>query len=775
MLVVLITGILTFWLIFPNRLFNEPYSFVLEDSDGNLLGASIALDGQWRFPGNRMVPERFATCITQFEDRRFYSHPGIDIRAIGRAAFSNLFKEGNVQGGSTITMQVIRLSEKNTRRSVWNKIAEAILALRLEFSSTKNNILAAYAAHAPFGSNVVGLDAAAWRYFGRPPSQLSWAECATLAVLPNSPSLIHPGRNRERLLAKRNRLLDNLYFHHKISASDLELAKSEPLPDKPLPLPQGAPHLLTRIRKEKNNSRGIRIRSTINYELQKGVSSLVAVHHAVLKTSGINNLCALVLDVETGNALAYVGNVTDNDPSIQNEVDILDAPRSPGSALKPFLYAGMLSDGMLMPSSLIPDIPTAIAGYSPKNFDLNYDGAVPADQALSRSLNIPAIRCLRDYKYPRFYGLLQSLGITTLNQPADYYGLSLILGGCEIKPWDLAGAYASLARSLNHVNINNGNIRLTDFHSPSYQNQTAFAHPKEPVNLDATSIFFAFQAMQEVMRPGEEGLWQQFGSSQKIAWKTGTSFGFRDAWAVGVTPKYVVAVWAGNANGEGKAGLIGVQTAAPLMFDIFRLLPPVSWFKKPAYNYSRVAVCRGTGFRANIDCPVTDTVLSPPSAIQSPLCPYHKLIHLDETGSFQVNSECAGVSSMIHQSWLVLPPTMEYYYRMRHADYKPLPPFKQGCLPAGNNKVLDIVYPEPQSRIYIPLEISGREGNTVFTATHRDKNAKIFWSIDDEVVGETTHFHQLALSPSPGKHILTITDNRGNSVSRSFEIIAKKQ
>lgn len=370
---------------------------------------------------------------------------------------------------------------------------------------------------------------------------------------------------------------------------------------------------------------------------------------------------------------------------------------------------------------------------------------------------------------------MQSLGITTLNKPADYYGLSLILGGCEIKPWDLAGAYASLARSLNHVNINSGNINLNDFHCPSYQKQTEFTRTKEPINLDATSIFFAFQAMQEVMRPGEEGLWQQFSSSQKIAWKTGTSFGFRDAWAVGVTPKYVVAVWAGNANGEGKAGLIGVQTAAPLMFDIFRLLPTVSWFKKPAFHYSRVPVCRETGFRANIDCPIIDTVFSPPSALQSPLCPYHKLIHLDETGTLQVNSECVGVSSIIHQSWLVLPPTMEYYYRLHHADYKPLPPFKQGCLPSGNNKVLEIVYPEPQSRIYVPIEISGREGNVVFTATHKDKDAKIFWSIDDEVVGETTHFHQLALNPSPGKHLLTLTDNRGNSVSRSFEIITKKQ
>jgi len=773
MLVILIAGILSFWQLLPNRLFYNPWSYVLEDKDGNLLGATIAADGQWRFPDNRVVPKRFATCITEFEDRRFYTHPGVDFRAIARAAYSNLFTTNGLQGGSTITMQVIRLSERHTRRSAWNKITEAIMALRLEFSSTKNEILAVYAAHAPFGSNVVGLNAAAWRYFGRPPSQLSWAECATLAVLPNAPSLIHPGKNREKLLEKRNRLLTTLYLHKKISVTDLELAKSEPLPLQPLPLPQSAPHLLTRIKKDKRYNRGSRIRSTIDGALQKNVASLVNTHHAILKTMRINNLCALVLDVETGNALAYVGNVSDSDAFVEDQVDVIDAARSPGSALKPFLYAGMLSDGMLMPSSLIPDIPTAIAGYSPKNFDLNYDGAVPADQALSRSLNIPAIRCLRNYKYPRFYSLLQSLGISTLNQPADFYGLSLVLGGCEIKPWDLAGAYASLARALNHANNNHGKINLNDFHKPAYQTATKHNIPKEPVNLDATSIYFTFQAMQEVMRPGEEGLWQQFGSSQKIAWKTGTSFGFRDAWAVGVTAKYVVAVWAGNANGEGRPGLIGVQTAAPLMFDIFRLLPAVSWFKKPEFNYSRVPVCRETGFRANMDCPIVDTVYSPPSAELSPQCPYHKLIHLDPTGNYQVNTDCADAQTMLHKSWLVLPPTMEYYYRQQHADYKPLPPFKKGCVAEENNKLLDIIYPEPQSKIYIPLEISGTKGSTVFTATHRDPDAKIFWSIDDEVVGVTTHFHQLAVNPLQGVHLLTITDNNGNSVSRRFEIISK--
>lgn len=773
-LMMAIIGILIFWKVLPHRLFNDPTSYVLEDNQGNLLGASIASDGQWRFPDNRVVPEKFATCITTFEDRRFYQHPGIDFRAIARAVVANVTEKKKKQGGSTITMQVIRLSANHTRRSWWNKITEAIMALRLEFSSSKSEILSVYAAHAPFGANIVGLDAAAWRYYGRSPSQLSWSESATLAVLPNSPALIHLGRNRNALLAKRNSLLDELYREQKITSSEWELAKAEPLPEKPLPLPQLAPQLLTRIRNANGNIRGIRIRSTIDHTLQRNVSSIVATHHQILKTSGINNLCALVVEVETGNALAYIGNVNDDDPTVQDQVDIINSPRSPGSALKPILYSAMMSSGLILPKSLVPDIPTSIAGYSPKNFDLNYDGAVPADQALARSLNIPAIRMLRAYKYQQFYGLLRQLGITTLTKPADFYGLSLVLGGCEVTPWDLAGAYASLARSLNHIRKNKGRMMAEDIHSPGYIHSQKPELGSNQVNLDATSIYFSFQAMQEVMRPGDEGLWQQFSSSQRIAWKTGTSFGFRDGWAVGVTPKYVVVVWAGNANGEGRPGLIGVQTAAPVMFDIFRLLHTVSWFKRPDFNYSRLPVCRATGFRAGTDCPIVDTLYAPPAGEQTPLCPYHKLIHLDAEGKFQVNSECYDVSKMQHQSRLVFPPTMEYYYLQRHADYEPLPPFKPGCNQSGSQRLLDIIYPESQARIYVPIEITGSLGRTIFKATHREKDATLYWSIDDEIIGETTQFHQLSVHPPPGPHILTITDQHGNSVSHRFEIISKE-
>ena len=767
-----------FWLSLPRQLFNSPTSYIIEDKDGNLLNATIATDGQWRFPYNRNVPQKFIDCITTFEDKRFFYHPGIDPIAIGRAFIRNVKNTGIVQGGSTINMQVIRLSKRDDKRSIWNKIKESILAVRLQCTYSKNHILALYASNAPFGSNVVGLDAAAWRYFGRGPDKLSWGEMAALAVLPNAPSLVHPGRNRDILLKKRNALLDKLLDAGKIDKSTCELAKLELLPGAPMSLPQYAPHLLQRFKKETSKTNGsTKIETTLDGSLQTQVAQIVQQHQSVLKGNGINNACALVLDVETGNALAYVGNINDhNNREMESDVDVIAAPRSPGSALKPILYAAALSDGLILPNSIIADIPIQIGSYAPKNFDLGYDGAVPASKALARSLNIPAVKLLQQYKYQRFYETLQRCGISTLNRSADTYGLSLILGGCEVTMWDIAGVYASMARTLNHQIKNRGLADATDFHPPNY-----FAAVKKrkasstDVSLDATAIWFTFQAMKEVMRPGEEGLWQQFASAQTIAWKTGTSFGFRDGWAIGITPKYVVAVWVGNTDGEGRPGLIGVHTAAPILFDIFRLLPEGQFFQKPVYNYSYIPVCRQSGFRANIDCPDADTLFMPPNGEKTPLCPYHKMIHLDATRTYRVNQQCESPSMMQHKSWFILSPAMEFYYKQKNADYQTLPAFKTGCEFAETGKPIEIIYPQADAKIYVPLEINGERGKTVFTAAHRRAGAKIFWSLDDNFVATTQHFHQVALNPSVGDHIITLVDENGISISRQFTILEKER
>jgi penicillin-binding protein 1C len=273
------------------------------------------------------------------------------------------------------------------------------------------------------------------------------------------------------------------------------------------------------------------------------------------------------------------------------------------------------------------------------------------------------------------------------------------------------------------------------------------------------------------MRPGEEGLWNLFNAAQRIAWKTGTSFGFRDGWAIGLTPAYCVLVWAGNADGEGRPELTGVNAAAPLMFDIFRQLPPSPWFSPPGYDFTYLPVCHQSGYKAGPDCINVDTVLVSVNGKNSTLCPYHRIIHLDHTGTYSVTELCEPPSAMVHKSWFVLPPSIEFYYKDKHLEYEPIPPFQEGCLAAGHQ--LEIIYPVENAKIYVPLELTGEKGKTIFTATHRNRGTRLFWHLDDTFVGTTTQFHQMALDPPAGRHSLTVVDHNGEALTRHFVILSK--
>lgn len=771
-----------FWFLLPSKLFLNPTSYVVEASNGELLSAAIAKDGQWRFPVADTIPQKFQQCIVAFEDKRFFTHPGIDFLAMARAMRQNLKAKSVVSGGSTLTMQVIRLSRRESR-TFWQKLIEVILAFRLELTHSKTEILKLYAANAPFGSNVVGLEAASWRYFGRSAGSLSWGEMATLAVLPNSPSLVHPGKNSAKLIKKRNDLLDKIAGLKMIDQETANLSKLEPIPGKPQQLPQNAPHLLNRFKTEqkvlKNNTTSLR--STLDFDLQLKLNALLKRYNNRYRANDINNIAALVLDVKNGTVLSYVGNIYQpENKELESHVDMIKAPRSPGSTLKPLLYASMLNDGFILPRTLIPDVPTQINGYSPQNYDLGYDGAIPADRALSRSLNIPAVKMLQSYKYQRFYDKLKKMGISTLNQPADHYGLSLILGGSEVTMWDLAKTYMGMARTLNHFNEYEGKYNPHDYDAPGYvkakRDERFDTYETQLTStIDYGSIWNTFNAMEELMRPGEEGLWEQFSSSQRVAWKTGTSFGFRDAWAIGLTAQYVVCVWVGNADGEGRPGLTGVDVAAPVLFDIFRQLPNGKWFQTPKHQLRKMKVCKQSGYKAGEYCRETLEELVSPSGEKTGLCPYHKLIHLDRTASYRVTDQCESTAMMVHQPWFVLPPAMEYYYKIKNSDYKMLPPFKPGCTDAGSNYVMEMIYPKNNASVYIPVEFDGSRGKVVLNATHRNSNAKIYWHIDNEYVATTKTYHQLAVSPPAGKHTLTLVDENGERLTQSFTVLDKEK
>ena len=706
---IIVSVLLAGWLCcLPKDLFKGvSYATVVTDRGGELLGARIADDQQWRFPPCDSVPYRCATAIVQFEDRHFYWHPGVDPGALVRAAASNLRSGHVVSGGSTITMQVIRLS-RGRERTIWQKIVEAVQATRLELRYPKKRILALYASHAPFGGNVVGLEAAAWRYFGRPADQLSWAESATLAILPNAPSSIHPGKGRDKLLEKRNRLLEKLHKRGYIDAGTLEDALDEPLPAAPYPLPSLARHWV------EAQPHGERTRSSIDIHLQRQAEAVADRWSDELDRGGTADLAAVILDIRTGQIITYIGNTSSYRTRPGSDVDIARAPRSTGSILKPFLYCAALQEGVILPRTLLADTPVNLSGFTPENFDRQFHGAVPAAEALARSLNVPAVHLLRNYGAPRFLDLLRSAGLSTLNRDASDYGLSLILGGGEGTLLDITRAYAGMVRTYEGL-----------------ESDSPFR--------DRNALWYTFEALKEVNRPDEID-WKLIRSVRKAAWKTGTSYGSRDAWAVGVTPDYAVGVWCGNADGHGVAGMTGAKTAGPVMFELLGLLPAsAEWFEEPLQEGVFLDVCTASGMLRSPDCPEWESVRLPDKAAESATCPYHR------DGVFR------------------LPPAMEWYYKSYHPEYQ--------VLPSSLDKTpMEFLYPEPGSVLTFPRKLDGTTEGAVFQVIHRDPNATVYWHLDQSYLGETRLIHQMRLSPEPGKHTVTAVDGDGNSVSVGFSV-----
>lgn len=717
------------WLVcLPPQMFGDtPYSTVVTAKDGELLGARIADDGQWRFPPCDSLPEKFARAVVEYEDREFYSHPGVSVRSICRAMWQNITNGRVISGASTITMQTIRLHRRGSR-NIGEKLIEMFMATRLEWRYTKQEILAMYASHAPFGGNVVGIGAAVWRYLGSDGNDMSWAEAATLAVLQNAPATIHLAKNRDRLLAKRNRLLKRLLDKGEITLEEYELAVEEPLIGTPHKMPWVATHFVERVHRDFH---GQYVKTALDFSLQRRLESLAAHWRAELALSGINDLAAMVMDVRSGDIVAYCGNADIDARRDGMWVDIADSPRSSGSILKPVLYCAAIQDGLILENTILPDIPTDFGGFVPKNFDGAHSGVVDAKSALALSLNIPNVWLLKEYGVARFASLLQRCGLSTITKSPDKYGLSLILGGAEVSLRDVVGCYAKIARFDRNMPLN-----------------------------DSLAIYSMLDAMREVARP--DGLdWSRSVSVQNIAWKTGTSYGARDGWAIGITPQYVVGVWVGNADGHGVADLTGARTAGPVMLDIFNLLPPCGWFEEPQ---GRLAdVCIHSGHLASRYCAQTRKERVTPAADKSRLCPYCTEIPVSEDGKRRVAD---GSEPAAMKSFFVLPPVHKYFYKRSHADYEDPP--------AGadiDNTNLKFIYPSDGAMLTIPHVAGAETAGLTCKAAHSNPGAQLFWHLDDNYVGDTKDVHQIQVNPSAGMHKLTVYDNTGSSAS--IEIIIR--
>tara|TARA_B100000508_G_C11465884_1_gene282553 strand:- start:36275 stop:38521 length:2247 start_codon:yes stop_codon:yes gene_type:complete len=743
---------------------------VIISAEGDLLNAKIAKDGQWRFPAMDSIPYKFEQAIVAFEDEDFYEHWGVDYASIGRAFFQNISAGSIVSGGSTITMQVARMA-RNSDRTILNKVIEMIWAYRLEIRYSKRELLKLYASNAPFGGNVVGLEAASWRYYELPPHQLSWSQMATLAVLPNAPGLIHPGKNRETLKIKRDFVLKKLYENEVMDSMTYVLSTEEPLVAAPKPLPMLADHLLQKAMVD--GKAGNRIKTTINVHLQEKMTQLLQRHQRRLDQNYIHNAALLIIDTHANEVKTYIGNSAKNKEH-SPYVNVIHARRSTGSLLKPFLYSAMMQEGMIHNDMLIPDVPLRFDNFAPKNFDKTHDGAVPVMDALSRSLNIPAVHLLEQYGVEKFLYLLQQLDQDYVDKTADHYGLSLILGGAESSLWDVCHAYAGMVKTLRLHNMTNQ--YATSTWKPVQWEQKKKTDPvltKTSTKLDAGAIYEVFEALTNVNRPAAESSWQNFSSSRRVAWKTGTSFGNRDAWAVGCTPRYVVGVWVGNASGEGRPGLIGSVTAGPILFDVFSSLSHNrEWFDKPYDELEKIEICEQSGHRATEDCKRTRKAEVHKNGTRTPSCTFHQTILTDLNEQYRYNVQCAsGVETKL-ETRFVLPALQGWYYQTTHPSYHGLPPFHPTCQSQSDQQDFAIVYPKDGANLVDIIDLDGDQNEIVLEAAHQVASSTLFWHMDDVYLGATNDIHKMNYTPSKGEHKLTVIDEEGNQEIVKFTVLS---
>ncbi|MEJ2054191.1 MAG: penicillin-binding protein 1C [Calditrichaceae bacterium] len=744
--IILLLLLIGYFLIpLPQPLFENDYSTVILDRNDRILRVFLNGKEQWQFPPDtaQAIPEKLKIAVLEYEDKHFYDHPGVNPVAVFRALYQNIASGKVISGASTLTMQVARLFNPK-ERTYANKLLETLQALKIEIKYSKEEILKLYLDHAPYGGNIVGYRAASLRYYNTMPVKLTWGQAAMLAVLPNAPGLISPVSNPQKLIQKRNGLLKQLMQTGDIDFQTYQLACRE------------EPHLSRKLKMESGTASVIK--TTIDKKFQNGIENIVKIQGNYLENLGILNASALIVETQTGKIAAYIGSDDFFDTEAKGQVDGIFAPRSSGSILKPFLYALSMDEGYILPQTLIKDVPSFYGAFSPANADLKYFGIVPASQALIQSRNVPAVRLLYQYGYEPFYYFLKRAGVSTLFRHYEDYGLSLILGGAETNLWDMAALYRGLARDGRfekiHVLANEDNIQ---------------GNAQKLISPGAA--YLTLNILNDLHRPGSEYYWEQYQNQWPLAWKTGTSYGQRDSWAIGVSPQWTIAVWVGNFEGQGNANLSGSGCAGPILFEIFNFLPKdpeLSWFKKPETSMDKVKICMETGFLAGENCPHVFEADAPVNMRPLKICPYHRHIFVNNAEDEQVCSLCWQAGRYHTITKLIYPPDVSQYLRKNGQIVESLPPHCSSCPALAQGSPLQILYPQEQTSLWIPRDFGGALQKVNLKAAHQQKDCRIYWYLDDKYEGSSVEIHELAAVLSKGWHELEVVDEAGNSDQVKF-------
>ncbi|EAJ9005312.1 penicillin-binding protein 1C, partial [Campylobacter lari] len=690
-------------------LFKSTYSKVLLDKNKEILSVFLDSNEQWHLE-SEFIPQKLKSAVILYEDKNFYSHYGVDFLALIRAFKNNLFSSKR-SGASTISMQTIKLLEQN-KRTYFNKFNEIIKAFALESACEKDEILKLYLNNAPYGGNLVGVASAGLFYFEKDLKDLTWSEAALLAVLPNNPGLINLEKNKDRLLKKRNALLDRLFEKGYFSKDILTLAKAEKLPSfktrKNL-----APHLARRLLADKEQ-----IVSSIDKKIQIKFEEKAKEYSYKLQQKGIKNLAILLADAKTNKVLAYVGSNDFYDFASFGQVDGVIAKRSVGSTLKPLLFAFAIDEGLIVPESLMLDVPTFFSNFAPQNANKKYHGFISAKESLQKSLNVPFVSLLAEYGYEKFFYKLKDI-LDFEDENFKKYGLSLILGTKEFSLEDMVKIYLGLG--------NYGNFKELLYE------ENAFIKKDKKLISDGAS-FLTLQTLKDLDRTGL----RQYDFNTIISWKTGTSYGRKDAWAIGTSPKYTLGVWVGNFNGEANANLYGVSIAGELFFELLSLLDGINLeFEKPNDLVS-IKIENQTGYRYDYKFDFKE-VLYPQSANVLRTSPFLKEVFMYKNK--EINSLDENFIHAKKKIILNLPSHAQAFFAKEKHN-----------LPSFNQK-LKIIYPLNNLNIILPKDLKSKQ--KLLVKISNPKKEKLFWYLNQELIFEGKE-ESLALNLKKGKYTINI-------------------
>jgi penicillin-binding protein 1C len=732
------------------------YSPVVEARDGSVLHVYLAGDQQWRIrtQANEITPEMKKAIIFK-EDRYFYYHPGINAAAVSRAIVNNMFYHRRTSGASTITMQVARMLEPK-HRSYLNKFIEMFRALQLELHYSKNEILQMYLGLVPYGSNIQGLKTASLLYFNKSPEQLSLAELTTLSIIPNKPNSLVPGKDNAAIMLERNKWLKRFKEKKLFPVSTIDDAMQEPFTASRHDAPAAAPQFCLRMRK--TNSAQDVIRTTIDATTQLKAENIVGNYIAELKLKNINNAAVLVVDNQTREVRAYIGSPDFRDKFHHGQVDGVTATRSPGSALKPLLYGLCFDRGLITPQTIIADVPININGYAPENYDLSFRGNISAEDALRNSLNIPAVKMLDKLGTKELIGTMSQAGFGSAWLNRNKLGLSMILGGCGVRLDEMTALYASFA--------NEGNYYPIQFLSDSTQKRSG---QKGFQVLSPEATYLLSSVLLELHRPDLPNISDQAQGIPKIAWKTGTSYGRKDAWSIGYNKHYTIGVWVGNFSGEGVPGLSGAGVATPLLFRLFNAIDRNAgdeWLKKPEGISTRF-VCKYSGKLPNDYC--TDQLIEEyiPGVSSNERCDHLREVYVSADEQFSYCTRCLPASGYKTKTYPNIAPELAAWYDASHIAYEKVPPHNPAC-----TRTLDGAAPVITSltngKTYL---IADKEEQTLqLSCSVSNDVQKVYWYVNDHFVSASAPGEKVAVKPDGSVLKISCADDKGRYTNINIKV-----